>query len=78
MEKYENNLSDVMDGKLDVNIDIKKNVSQNIEELYDQIMEKNISNHRIISKFAFSHTGRAFKRLQIKRALKPITHKILR
>lgn len=61
-----------------MNIDIKKNVVQNLEEMYDQIMEKNLSNHRIISKFAFSQSGRAFKRLQLKRALKPITQKILR
>ena len=40
-----------MSAKIEVNLDNKKSLQQNIEHLYDNIMQKNISNHKIISKF---------------------------
>jgi phosphopantetheinyl transferase (holo-ACP synthase) len=76
IEEYESKLVDVMEGKLEVNIDKKKSVDQNLEMLFDQIMERNMSNHRTISKFTFSHSGKVFKRLS-KRTLKPIPKKII-
>lgn len=76
-DRYEQNLADVMEARLDVNINMKKNVEQNIEHLFDQIMEKNINNHRIISKFVFSRSGYQLQKRQQKRVLKPIQKKIM-
>lgn len=65
-----------MGAKLEINLDNKKSLQQNIEHLYDNIMQKNINNHKIISKFIFSQSGRAFKRIPSKRQLKPSNKKI--
>lgn len=66
-----------MSAKIDANLDNKKSLQQNIEHLYDNIMQKNINNHKIISKFIFSHSGRALKKIPSKRQLKPSTKKIV-
>jgi glutathione peroxidase-family protein len=77
MSSYEEKINDVMSCKLELNLDKKKSLQQNLDTLHDQLMQKNISNHKTISKFIFSHSGRVFKRFSSKRQLKVPTKKLI-
>lgn len=46
-----------MDTVIQVNIDKKKSIKQNEQSLYDELFNKNIPNHKIISKFLFGACG---------------------
>jgi hypothetical protein len=66
-----------MGARVDVSLDKKKSLQQNLECLYDGIMQRNIGNHKTISKFIYSHSGKVFKRFPSKRHLKPATKKLI-
>ena len=66
-----------MAAKIDLSLDRKKSLQQNIDALIDGLMQRNINNHKSISKYIFSHSGRALKRLRSKRQLKQPTKKII-
>lgn len=77
VDNYEDKLMGVMDVRMDYTIDRKKNIEQNLESLFDQIMQKNMNNHRMISKFIFSHSGKVLKRFPSRRNIKLASKKLI-
>lgn len=53
--RYERNLVDLMDARFEFNIDKKKSKSENEAALYETLFDKNIANHKIITKYV--HTS---------------------
>lgn len=52
--KMEDEIYDIIDGKFDLSkLDRKKNQEENLVNLYDDLFEKNIPNHKIITKYYF-------------------------
>lgn len=74
---YEDKLGDLMAAKIDIALDKKKSLQQNIDALIDSLMQRNISNHKAISKYIFSHSGRNLRRLRSKKQLRPATKKMI-
>lgn len=50
----------MIEAKLDYALDKKKSIYENVYQLYDSLFERNIANHKIISKFSFN-SGKASK-----------------
>jgi hypothetical protein len=71
-------VGDLMAARVEISLDKKKSLQQNLESLYDTLMQRNIGNHKTISKFIFSHSGRVFKRIRSKKHLmRPTTKKLI-
>lgn len=66
-----------MGAKVELVLDRKKNLQQNIEANIENAMQKNIANHKTISKFIFSHSGRVPKRFPSKRHIKATSKKLI-
>lgn len=67
LEKYQKCFEGAMKGGMDFPIDRRKTVKENSEAMYDDLFQKNIPNHKMISKFIFGAGGMAFpQKKQIK------------
>lgn len=70
-------MGDLMGARVELPLDKKKSLQQNLESLYDILLQRNISNHKTISKFIFAHSAKMPTRLPSKRQLKPTVKKLL-
>ena len=59
-----------MAGKIEINIDKKKTVEQNLDTMFDQLLSKNINNHKTIAKYVYRYSGKALKKMQTRKHLK--------
>lgn len=69
IDKYQKCLEGAMDCVIELDIDKKKSMKENSEAIYDGLFNKNIPNHKMISKFLFGACGIAellIKRKQLK------------
>lgn len=57
IDRLQKCLEGAMDCVFDLDIDKKKSMKENSEALYDDLFNKNIPNHKMISKFLFGACG---------------------
>ena len=57
LDQFEHNLADVMDCRVDANLDKKKNIEGNIEQLFGNIMSRNTANQKNIKNYILKYQG---------------------
>lgn len=70
LELFELRLYDVMEMKIDAVIDRKKPLQVNIQNLHNNLVDKNSSNQKTITNFILSHSGKLIRKIQPKKLLK--------